>query len=174
MKANAKRQSGVGMVEILIALLVLAIGVLGYAGLQLNALKSSEEAHLRATATFIARDALERILANPGSRAEYLDSDNWNENASDAGGAPDNQNACVSQACSSGDMADWDIEMLTWQAANTMPAGRIVVPPCTMTGATSSCVIVAWNDQAPADCLDEDDGVASGEETECVVMEVTR
>ena len=162
MKANAKRQSGVGMVEILIALLVLPIGVLGYAGLQLNALKSSEEAPLRATATFIARDALERILANPGSRAEYLDSDNWNENASDAGGAPDNQNACVSQACSSGDMADWDIEMLTWQAANTM------------TGATSSCVIFAWNDQAAADCLDEDDGVASGEETECVVMEVTR
>jgi hypothetical protein len=35
-------------------------------------------------------------------------------------------------------------------------------------------VIVAWNDQTPADCLDEDDGVASGEETECVVMEVTR
>ena len=99
---------------------------------------------------------------------------NWNEDSSDAGDAPDNQNACVSQACSSGDMADWDIEMLTWQAANTMPAGRIVITPCTMTGAVSSCVIVAWNDQAPADCLDENDGVASGEETECVVMEVTR
>jgi type IV pilus assembly protein PilV len=174
MKANGRCQRGVGMVEILIALLVLAIGVLGYAGLQLNALKSSEEAHLRATATFIARDALERILANPGSRDDYLDEDNWNANASDAGGAPTNQNACVTNACSSDEMADWDIEMLTWQAANTMPAGRIVVTPCAMPGATSSCVIVAWNDQAPGECVDADDGVAAGEETECVVMEVAR
>ncbi len=174
MRANGKRQSGVGMVEILIALLVLAIGVLGYAGLQLNALKGSEEAHLRASATFIGRDALERILANPDARASYLDKENWNEDASDAGDAPDNPTACVTQACSSGDMADWDIDMLSWQAANTLPAGRIVVMPCTMTGATSSCVIVAWNDQTPSDCLDQDDGVAVGEDTECVVMEVAR
>ena len=46
-----KQQTGVGLVEILVALLVLAIGVLGYAGLQLSALKGSESAQTRAQAS---------------------------------------------------------------------------------------------------------------------------
>ena len=64
MIASQKQQRGVGMVEILVALLVLAIGVLGYAGLQLNALKSTESAQIRSQGTALARNALEMIVVN--------------------------------------------------------------------------------------------------------------
>lgn len=59
------RQRGVGLIEVLVALLVLAIGVLGYAGMQLSALKGAELANNRAQATLIAQDALERLQLNP-------------------------------------------------------------------------------------------------------------
>ena len=70
MKTMMKRQrfsvqKGIGLVEILVALLILAIGVLGYAGLQLAALKGAEEANNRSQATLIGQDALERIDSTP-------------------------------------------------------------------------------------------------------------
>ena len=36
MKITGKQQRGVGLIEVMMALLVLAIGVLGYAGMQLT------------------------------------------------------------------------------------------------------------------------------------------
>lgn len=59
-------QRGVGMVEVLAALLVLAIGVLGYAGLQLRALKGATAAQTRVRAVMLARSALELMRVNPG------------------------------------------------------------------------------------------------------------
>lgn len=172
MKVNVKCQSGVGMVEIFIVLLVLVIGVFGYVGLQFNVLKSLEEVYLWVMVIFIVCDVLECILVNSGFRVEYLDSDSWNEDVFDVGGVLDNQNVCVSQVCFFVDMVDWDIEMFIWQVVNIMLVGWIVVSLCIMIGVIFSCVIVVWNDQVLVDCFDEDDGVVFGEEIECVVMEV--
>ena len=47
MKITGKQQRGVGLIEVMMALLVLAIGVLGYAGMQLTALKAAEDANNR-------------------------------------------------------------------------------------------------------------------------------
>lgn len=52
------------MIEILIALFVLAVGLLGFAGLQLMALSSSEEGYLRSQATQLAEDMATRMRAN--------------------------------------------------------------------------------------------------------------
>ncbi len=53
------------MIEVLVALLVLSIGVLGVAMLQLNALKHTDSALRSTQISFIAHDLLERIRANP-------------------------------------------------------------------------------------------------------------
>lgn len=169
MATNGKRQAGVGMVEILVALLVLAIGVLGYAGLQLTALRGSEVAHARAQATMLARDALERMKVNPGS--DYSTA-SWPDNSQDAGSAPKNRTTCIANACDSAGMMAWDVTQLAWQAANTLPAGQIQVTSCdALPGATSQCVVVSWDDQEPQSCINTG-SVDTSSDSKCVVMEV--
>ncbi|MCF7531954.1 type IV pilus modification protein PilV [Pseudomonas petrae] len=65
---NAKmtsRQKGTTLIEVLVSLLVLAIGLLGAAALQLNALKYTDSSRTSSQASFIAYDMMDRIRANP-------------------------------------------------------------------------------------------------------------
>jgi len=173
MNVTARQQRGVGMVEILVALLVLAIGVLGYAGLQLNALKSTESAQIRSQGTALARDTLETILVNPQERGTYLDESNWDNAQSTFGDQPPSNPDCLSDPCTAAEMATWDIARLQWQAGTVLPAGRLQVQPCSAGGASTSCVVVAWGDQDIGQCLDGGD-INTGLDSECAVMEVER
>ncbi|WP_173911734.1 type IV pilus modification protein PilV [Acinetobacter sp. Marseille-Q1618] len=60
-----KKEKGTGMIEVLVALLLLAIGVLGFTVLQLRAVDATNEALNRVQAMNIARDFAERIRINP-------------------------------------------------------------------------------------------------------------
>ncbi len=57
------RQTGAGMVEALVALLLLSIAVLGFTGLQINAVNATNEAGSRIQATILAQDLAERMRA---------------------------------------------------------------------------------------------------------------
>ncbi|MBD1551062.1 type IV pilus modification protein PilV [Pseudomonas typographi] len=59
------RQRGASLIEVLVALLVMSIGLLGAAAIQLNALKFTDSSALRTKASFIAYDMMDRIRANP-------------------------------------------------------------------------------------------------------------
>ncbi len=56
--------NGTSLIEALVAIVVLSLGLLGLAGLQLNALKLSHGAHLRAQAAQLAYDVLDRMRAD--------------------------------------------------------------------------------------------------------------
>ncbi|WP_296254561.1 MULTISPECIES: type IV pilus modification protein PilV [unclassified Pseudomonas] len=58
-------QTGVTLIEVLVALLMFSIGILGVATLQLSALRHTDSALRSTHASFIAHDLLERIRANP-------------------------------------------------------------------------------------------------------------
>ncbi|MDY7561916.1 type IV pilus modification protein PilV [Pseudomonas sp. 10B1] len=58
-------QAGTTLVEVLISVLVLAIGLLGAAAIQLNALKYTDSSTLSSQASFVAYDMMDRIRANP-------------------------------------------------------------------------------------------------------------
>ncbi|HEY5802342.1 MAG TPA: type IV pilus modification protein PilV [Lysobacter sp.] len=60
----ARRQSGVGLIEVLIAVLVLAIGVLGIAALQAKSLRNSQSALERSQAVVQTYSILEAMRAN--------------------------------------------------------------------------------------------------------------
>lgn len=162
---------GLGMVEILVALLVLAIGVLGYAGLQLTALKKSEQANSRAQATLIAQDALERMLASPGDTSPYLNA-TW-PTASVVSGEDAPPADCVgaSKSCSKSEMVAWDVKQLAWNAGNQLPNGLMDIRDCN--ASSMVCVVVSWGEQKPEDCL-TNSGVNTNEDSNCVVMEVSR
>lgn len=55
---------GAGLIEVLIALFVVAIGLLGIASLQFMSLRSNFEAVQRTTASLLAQDIIERMRAN--------------------------------------------------------------------------------------------------------------
>lgn len=59
-----KRQAGISLIEVLVAMLVMTLALLGAAALQLNSLKYTDSARLRTQASFIAYDMMERIRAN--------------------------------------------------------------------------------------------------------------
>jgi type IV pilus assembly protein PilV len=67
-----KKTSGYSLIEVLVALFVLALGVLGAAALQMNALKFNQTASLRTQATFLAYEIVDRMRAN---RAAARDGD---------------------------------------------------------------------------------------------------
>ncbi|MBA1427060.1 type IV pilus modification protein PilV [Pseudomonas fluorescens] len=66
LRAVHRPQSGMTLIEVLVALLVLALGLLGAAAIQLNALKYTDSARMTSQASFIAYDMLDRIRANAG------------------------------------------------------------------------------------------------------------
>lgn len=57
-------QRGFNLIEVLVALFVLAIGVLGAAALQVNSLKFNQTASMRSQATILAYDIVDRMRAN--------------------------------------------------------------------------------------------------------------
>jgi len=58
------RQAGTTLVEILITVVLVSIGLLGLAGLQLTSVQNTNSAAERFEATTLARDILERMRAN--------------------------------------------------------------------------------------------------------------
>lgn len=159
--AHMKAQRGVGMVEILIALLVMSVGLLGYAGLQLRALNSTEEAHYRTQAMAIAQDLSERIAANPQSMAVYTTAANWAQQ-NPVAGKPNGWDDCVLNPCAPDVMAQNDIFQIGWQSALLLPAGQAFAEDCAASEAI--CVTVTWNETTPATCAPPGD--------DCVRLEV--
>jgi len=62
---NRSKQSGFSLIEVLISVLVLAIGLLGLGGLQLASLKGASNSHSRNVATMYAMELADRMRANP-------------------------------------------------------------------------------------------------------------
>ncbi len=58
------KQSGLSLLEILIAVLVLSIGLLGLAALHATSLKANHGAYHKSQATFLAYDMADRLRAN--------------------------------------------------------------------------------------------------------------
>lgn len=68
MRAGSRvAQEGMSLIEVLVALLILTVGLLGAAAVQLNALKYTDSSRMSSQASFIAYDMMDRIRANSGA-----------------------------------------------------------------------------------------------------------
>jgi type IV pilus assembly protein PilV len=66
----ARAARGVGLIEVLIAMVVLSVGLLGLAALQASALKLAHQADIRSQATFLAYEMADRMRANRDAARE--------------------------------------------------------------------------------------------------------
>ena len=99
MRRVITRQGGVTLIEVLVAMFVMAVGVLGIVGLQVVALQNSRTALYRSEATVLASDIMDRIRANP--RGDYA--------PVDIGDTPPNPPNCLASVCSAAQMANFDL-----------------------------------------------------------------
>ncbi len=63
----SNRQSGFTLIEVLVTLILMAIGLLGVASMQLYALKNNDSAYLRSQASLYANEIMDRMRANRGA-----------------------------------------------------------------------------------------------------------
>lgn len=61
---KAEAQHGATLIEVLITVLILAVGLLGVAGMQMTSIQSNHSAYYRTQATVLAADLAERMRAN--------------------------------------------------------------------------------------------------------------
>lgn len=67
-----REEHGFSLLEVLITLVIVAIGLLGVAGLQVSAIKLNLVAETRSNGVIYASDILERIRANPLNASAYV------------------------------------------------------------------------------------------------------
>lgn len=108
---------GFSLVEVLVALLVLSVGLLGLAMLQVEGMKLNSDAYLRTQATTLAYDILDRIRANKSASdsGQYclngpgLESNSTCTNAKPTGANASNCGDTTTGCPSGGDMARYDL-----------------------------------------------------------------
>lgn len=118
-------QQGLTLLEILIALVVLSVGLLGIAGMQATGLRNNHAAYTKTQATALAVDMADRIRANPQGAPLYtgLDTNTTNTIPANPG--------CITAGCTAEEMANFDkyqwSQPLISAANRILPEGRGVI-----------------------------------------------
>lgn len=112
---TAKRQRGFSLVEVLIALVIMSVGMLGIAGLYVQSMQAGRTSMLRHNAVTLAGDVADRIRANPRAGIAY------------AGAGADNGCVAMGTDCDEASMAAHDIFLWNNQAGGTLPNGGVTV-----------------------------------------------
>ncbi len=110
------RARGFTLLEVLVAVFVLAIGLLGMAGLQVAGLRNNQSAYYRSQATQLAYDMADRMRANPVG----LNNGNYNNQVA-------TNDDCAADACSAAQMAGYDLAQWSAELAAQLPSGIGVV-----------------------------------------------
>ena len=123
MSDRFRSQSGLTLIEVLIAVVVLAIGLLGIAGLQSAALSNNLISYQYTQASTLAQSMIERMRANrEGVRSGAY--------AIAANATPPVASVnCASTVCSSGQQAQWDIAAIYTQLSASADATNIPSGP---------------------------------------------
>ena len=96
----ASATAGFTLIEVLIALFLLAIGLLGMSALQGEALKYNHAAFIDSQAQFLLNDMAKRIRANAGNNIYVIDFTDI---------PPTIAVNCETDSCTSNQMAIWDL-----------------------------------------------------------------
>ncbi|MGK0442652.1 MAG: type IV pilus assembly protein PilV [Pseudohongiellaceae bacterium] len=137
--SRLKRSVGTSLVEIIVAVLILAVGLLGLAATHINGIKISQETALRFQANVLAADMIERMRANMGT-ANTAVLYNMADSSVYVPGAQD----CEALPCELNDLASWD--KAQWKAAidGSMPSGIGSVAAVVAAGTKTYTVTVSY------------------------------
>lgn len=113
-RASTPRTAGFTLVEVLIAMVVMAIGMLGIAGMYVHSLQAGRTSLLRTQAVNLAADIADRIRSNPQGGVNYA-------------GAGADHDCDEANACTPQQIAEYDAWLWDQQRQLLMPPGTEVV-----------------------------------------------
>ena len=169
-----RRESGFTLLEVLIAIVIFSIGLLGIAGLQVKGMRFTQGSQFRAVATAQAEDMADRMRANSAGMGAGL----YNiQGTMPTTSAVD----CSNVTCTAAELATYDL--VTWNVlttdatkpkasnADTLPGGTGVVcidsTPNDGDAAAWACdnignvyaIKISWNERT----ADKDDQIPAGD-----------
>ena len=113
---QAYLQHGFSLIEVLIALIILSVGMLGIAGLYVQSMQAGRTSMFRHNAVTLVGDIADRIRANPSAGAAYT-----------ATAGADNNCVDGDKNCTPAEMAAQDIDLWQEQADASLPNGTVTV-----------------------------------------------
>jgi type IV pilus assembly protein PilV len=131
--------AGFSLVEVLVALFVLSIGLLGLAALQTTGMRFNHQSYTRTQAAFQVYDIVDRMRVNKVGTSGNAHANYDNVALSDTG----TNNDCVANACNSAALALDDI--YTWKTvtARFLPEGQTAICRGTFNTTFTSCTVSA-------------------------------
>ena len=137
---------GFSLVEVLIALIIMSVGMLGIAGLYVHSLQAGRTSMLRHQAVTLAGDIADRIRANPIAGEAYT-----------AAAGTDNGCVATGATCNAEQMAAHDISLWQSQAADFLPPfadqsqQQVVVEFDPNATPPTYTITVSWDEPTPDD-----------------------
>lgn len=118
-------QHGFTLIEVLIAVLVISIGLLGMAGLQTTGIQQSHNSYLKTQASMLAYDMTDRMRSNlVGVNAgEYDAVDSLNSPVNSTPGCISSGTACSAADTASNDIYEWTHKNASGSIASLLPSG---------------------------------------------------
>ncbi len=148
-----KSQRGFTLIEVLVSTLVLSVGIMGVAAMQMVSFQTNQSAYARSQAIYLAQDMFDRMRANP---AGYQTTTVYNSiDTGEANDLPSSPNCVTSTAgCTPQQMAQQDAREWAQHFTNiadagdyrpTLPGGRGVI----LRTASSNIftATVSWNER---------------------------
>lgn len=174
---NQHAQRGIGMVEVLVALLLLAVGVLGFSALQSYAVYSTTESLNRTQALTVMRGLAERIRVNGTTTAVLT-----NYSAAMGSGQPTaptercRSSGGSAAGCTAAQLAAvdvYDARAAAWDSG--IQLGMAACPGTVGIG-QRQCLLAAWDKTTPQISADSDACMALDgtyrRQANCIVMEI--
>lgn len=150
MSHYAARQRGFTLLEVLVALLVISIGLLGIAGMQALAINNTSVARVQSLAALEAASLASAMQANEAYWQKTGATTTTSVNGAVLSDATLNAQAvdCRTTACTPVQMAGWDLQQWGQDLANLLPVGSGQLTCTNVVGTPITCTIsVSWQEK---------------------------
>lgn len=128
------QQTGFSLVEVLVALIIMSVGMLGIATLFVQSMQAGRTSMFRHHAVTLAGDIADRIRANPRAGIAYQ------------GDGGDNGCIATGKNCSEAAMAANDIFLWDAQVSESLPAGDVTVTFDDTTAPPEYTIRIDWDE----------------------------
>ena len=166
------RQKGLTLIEVMVALVILSVGLLGLAGLQLAGIRGSSGSNYRVQAVLAANDLADRMHTN----VEAVDVPNTFANiVIQTNNCPAIAVDCTAANCTEAQMAAFDLRDICLNVANTLPQPATITVTCNdsngldadaCTDGSTHTLAINWNEVT-------DSAVNAGTRAQAVAMTIT-
>lgn len=166
------RICGSTLIEVLVAIVVLGIGTIGFSAMQFQSVTVVNDAYYRTQAILIAQDVIERIKANPRGWPDYYESQVW-QGSDVVAGKPCTASVILGgmdRVCDrASQVAEFDHFEVSQQLRASLPKAAVSVYRSCYASVGVSCVEVGWsNANLGSGCSVASAGIDEVMERRCV------